>query len=98
MYLSRLIFLHTYLGDTDAAAQRGPLEPSGRRTTWMELCLEDVGAHFGFTALIPDPDGGGLDSVRPALSWRLTLDFVLGHLCFGPWVIAFVRANKATAA
>ena len=66
------------------AAQRRPPEPaSGRRTTWMEMCLEDVGAHFGFTVLVPD--GGGLDSVRLALSWRLALDFVLGHLLIGPW-------------
>ena len=36
------------------AAQGNPDKaPRTRHMTWMEMCLEDVGAHFGFTALIP---------------------------------------------
>ena len=78
-------FLHEG-GDSDAPRPR----PRGQMT-WMEMCFEDVGAHFGFKALVTDNESGSLDSLRLALTWRLVLDFLLGHLCFGPWVVAFWR-------
>ena len=57
--------------------------------TWMEMCLEDVGAHFGLTGVIP----GGTESIRLALSWRMVLDLLLGYICLGTWVIAFWRGT-----
>ena len=61
-----------------------------RQMTWTEMCRKDAAAHFGFTALVPE---GSSDSSSFPLTWRLMLDFVLGHLCFGPWVIAFWRGT-----
>ena len=64
--------------------------PSYRRpTTWMEVCLEDVGAHFGLTGVIP----GGTESIRLALSWRIVFDLLLAYICFGTWVVAFWRGT-----
>ena len=61
--------------------------PSYRRVTWMEMCLEDVGAHFGLTSVIP----GGTESIRFVLLWRMVVDLFLSYICFGTWVIAFWR-------
>ena len=57
--------------------------------TWMDMCLEDVGAHFGLTGVIP----GGTKTIRRALSWRMVLDLLLAYICFGTWVIAFWRGT-----
>ena len=61
-----------------------------RQMTWTEMCRKDAAAHFGFTTLVPE---GSFDYSCFPLMWRMTLDFVLGHLCFGPWVIAFWRGT-----
>ena len=58
-----------------------------RRVTWMEMCFEDVGAHFGLTSVIP----GGTESIRFVLLWRMVVDLFLSYICFGTWVIAFWR-------
>ena len=60
-----------------------------RRVTWMEMCLEDVGAHFGLAGVNP----GGTESIRFALSWRMMVDLLLSYICFGTWVIAFWRGT-----
>ena len=65
-------------------------QKSHRRRTWMEKCVEDVEILFEFTAHVTNSD---LDSMRFALAWRMAVDFVLGHICFGPWVIAFWRGT-----
>ena len=50
------------------AAQGNPDKaPRTRHMTWMEMCLEDVGAHFGFTALIPR--GSKKSQVRQCLGF-----------------------------
>ena len=70
----------------------GANPPNRRRVTWMEMtwmemCLEDVGAHFGLTNVNP----GGTESIQFALSWRMMVDLLLSYICFGTWVIAFWR-------
>ena len=68
----------------------GHERPRQRQMTWTEMCRKDAAAHFGFTPLIPE---GSYESSSFSLIWRLMIDFVLGHICFGPWVIAFWRGT-----